>query len=496
MMKLSRSRHLAGSLPLLAAIALGGCASLPPDAGHTDVAATVRDRLDKRAAWARSDADRALLRTEVAQLLAHPLTPDDAVQIALLNNPGLQATYADLGIAAADVAQAGRLPNPRFSTTRTRSDDSFKYETALTFPILALLTMPVALKMERERFEAVKLEVADRVLHLAADTRQAWVSAVAAQESVRYLEQVDDTAEVGAELAKRMVAVGNSARLDELRERAFVADTAAQLRRAKAADVAARERLVRLMGLDRSDAFTLPDHLPALPSDIAAIEGIEAFALGNRLDVAAAKREAAATARSLGLVKATRFIDALEVGPATLMEQGHAVKKGYEISVELPLFDWGSSKVARAETIYMRAVQQVAATAIDARSEVREAHANYLAARDIARHYRDEVVPIAKRISEESLLRYNGMLIGVFELLADAREQVRAAHGHIEALRDFWIAESGLRQALGGSLPASIAVRGASSEPPAKSTATSPSAAPDAPAGAEAPAHVHDHSKE
>jgi outer membrane protein TolC len=496
MMKLSRSRHLAGGLPLLAAFALGGCASLPPDAGHTDVAATVRDRLDKRAAWARSDTDRELLRTEVAQLLAHPLTPDDAVQIALLQNPGLQATYADLGIAAADVAQAGRLPNPRFSTTRTRSDDSFKYETSLTLPIVALLTMPVALKMERDRFEAVKLQVTDRVLRLAADVRQAWVAAVAAQESVRYLDQVNDTAEVGAELAKRMVAVGNSARLDELRERAFAADTAAQLRRAKAADVAARERLVRLLGLDRGDAFTLPDHLPAIPADTAGIADLEAFALGNRLDVAAAKRDAAVTARSLGLVKATRFVNALEIGPATLMEHGEAMKTGYEISVELPLFDWGSSRVARAEAIYMRSVQQVAATAIDARSEVREAHANYLAARDIARHYRDEVVPLAKRISDESLLRYNGMLIGVFELLADAREQVRAAHGHIEALRDFWIAESALRQALGGSLPAAVATDRAPDAPSAKPVATPPSAAPEPSAGATKPAHVHDHSKE
>lgn len=475
-------RSFAGTLPLLAALAFAGCAQVPPDAGHGDVATIARDRLDKRALVARTDTDRALLRAEVAALLARPLTADDAVQVALLANPGLQATYAELGIAASDVAQAGRLPNPRFATTRTRSDDAFKYETSLTFPILALVTMPVALKLERERFEAVKLQVADRVLRLAAETRRAWIAAVAAQESVRYLEQVQDTAEIGAELAKRMVAVGNSARLDELRERAFVAETTAQLRRARADAVAARERLVRLLGLERSDAFTLPDHLPALPVDAAELADLEAFALANRLDVAAAKREAAATARSLGLVQATRFVNALEIGPATVLERGDAAKKGYEISVELPLFDWGSSKVARAEAVYMRSVQQVAATAIDARSEVREAYAAYLAARDIARHYRDEVLPIAKRISDESLLRYNGMLIGVFELLADAREQVRAAHGHIEALRDYWLAESGLRQALGGSLPAAIA------------PGTAPAPAGSAPATPAAP--THEHSKE
>ncbi|EGD00152.1 RND efflux system outer membrane lipoprotein, partial [Burkholderia sp. TJI49] len=126
---------------------------------------------------------------------------------------------------------------------------------------------------------------------------------------------------------------------------------------------------------------------------------------------------------------------------------------GYEISVEIPIFDFGSAKVARAEATYMRSVNQLAQTAIDARSEVRESYSAYVTSYDVAKHYRDEVVPIRKTISDELLLRYNGMLASVFELLADSREQVGAVNSYIDALKDYWLAETDLQQAVGGRLP-------------------------------------------
>ena len=149
--------------------------------------------------------------------------------------------------------------------------------------------------------------------------------------------------------------------------------------------------------------------------------------------------------------RTTRFINALEVGPATLLEHGEPIKKGYEISVELPLFDWGGSRVARAEAVYMQSVERVAEIAVNARSEVREAYATYRNAWTVAKRYRDEIVPLRKKISDEHLLRYNGMLIGVFELLADARTQIASVNASIEALRDFWIAQADLDMALIGN---------------------------------------------
>ncbi len=445
-------------VPLAAALALlAGCASFSPDGGFGAVEHTARDRLGKDVQRVRSDEDRQAVASRVAELLARPLSVDDAVQVALLNNRGLQAGFHELGIREAEVVRAGRLPNPTFSMFHaSKKEDGvrdYKIEQVLTFNIFSLLTMPQAVEVNRRMFEQSQRAVSLQVLRLAADVRRAWVQAVAAGQTLRYTEQVMDAADAGAELAKRMRSAGNHSALAEAREQGFRADAALNLARAQQAHVAARERLTRLMGLwGEQTAFALPDRLPDLPAEALDAPDIERRAMGSRIDLQIAKLDAEATARNLGLTKTTRFLDVLEVGPARVLEgrRSEAYKKGYEISFELPLFDWGGSKVARAEAIYMQSVERAAEAAVNARSEVREAYTGYRTAFDVARHYRDEVVPLRKRISDENLLRYNGMLIGVFELLADARAQVAGVNGYIEALRDFWIAQADLDMALVG----------------------------------------------
>lgn len=462
---------------LLSTLLSTGCVTFSKDGGFGPAKTVAEERLGKRAVLTTTDDQRREVQREIDALLAQPLTPDDAMQIALLNNRGLQATYADLGIAEADLVQAGRLRNPRFTTTRTQADNgyNFKNETSLTFPIVELLTMPLAIKMERRRFEAVQLQVAGEVLHLGLETREAWYRAVAANETVRYYARVLDAAEASAELGRRMARAGNMNKRDQLREQAFYADAATQLARARVDAVASRERLTRLMGLWSVQAgYQLAERLPDLPKAPGDYADLEAIALRERLDVVAAKAEAEGIARSLGLTKATRFINVLELGPATVMEQETAIKKGYEISLEVPIFDWGTARVAKAEAQYMQAVNRIAQRAVEARSEVREAYAAYRIAWDTSRHYRDEIVPVRKRISEENMLRYNGMLLSVFELLADAREQVMAVNGYIESLRNYWLAETELRAALGGRLPPTQTRTGSLADKPATAAAAAP----------------------
>lgn len=179
-----------------------------------------------------------------------------------------------------------------------------------------------------------------------------------------------------------------------------------------------------------------------------------------------ARRSIDATARSLGLTKATRFINVLELGYANKSSTGAARENGYEVELELPLFDFGSTRAARAEALYMQSLHQAAEVAVTARSEAREAYAGYRGAYELARHYRDEVIPLRKRISDETLLRYNGMLIGVFELLADAREQIGSVTASIEALRDHWLADTHLQAAM--ALPLASTTAPAPAAPPAK----------------------------
>ena len=449
------------SISVLAlSVALAGCATFSEDGGFRAVESAARERLDKDVKWVRSDADGESLRQTVAKLLAAPLSADSAVQIALLNNRGLQAIYAELAIAEADLVQAGRIRNPHYTLSRVgRGNGLPDIDEAISLEIISILMLPLRSRMEARRFEAVKLSVSERMLKLAQETRRAYFQALASAEVARYMDQVRESADASALLAERMASAGNVAKLTRMREMSFHAEVMANMERARHAAVAHRERLTRMMGLGGDElTYQLPERLPDLPARMTERTSIEEMALRDRLDVQAAKRGTEHMAASLGLTKATRFINVFEAGRVRKKDGDQPYHYGYEISLELPLFDWGGARVAKAEALYMQAVAHVADVAINARSEVREAYAAYRHAYEAAKHYRDEVVPLRKRISEETLLRYNGMLISVFELLADAREQIAGVSAYIQSLRDFWLAAADLQTAMTIGSPGAMTV--------------------------------------
>jgi outer membrane protein TolC len=436
---------------LASAALLGGCTSFSPDGGFSVVEQAARQRLGKDLQWARSAADQETLDQRVSQLLAQPLSADDAVQVALFNNRGLQASFQELGITEAALVQAGRLPNPGFSFGRLRRGDEVELERGLHVNLARLIAMPMIGAMEARRLVQTQALVTLHMLSLAAETRKAYFTALAAEETLRYMRQVKQAAEASAELARRMEQVGNFSKLQRAREQGFHADAALNLARAAQAQRATRERLTRLLGLwGAQTQFSLPERLPDLPKALADSPDIERTALAQRLDVQGAKLAAEQTARQLGLTRSTRFVNVLELGGVRNSSNEAPTQRGWEISLELPLFDWGGARVARAEAVYMQAVHRAAEAAINARSEVREAYTAWRSAYDVARHHQDEIVPLRQQIAEENVLRYNGMLIGVFELLADARLQIASVNAAIEAKRDFWLAQADLDMALVG----------------------------------------------
>jgi outer membrane protein TolC len=446
---------------VMALALLSGCASFSQDGGFGEVDAAVKSRAGQSSVWIRSDADAKAVAERVKQLLAAPLGPEQAVAIALLNNRALQAAFAEIGVSEAERVQAGRLVNPGFSFARLTRGDELEIERKLVFNLLDLFTLPQRVEIASQRFEQIKLGAALQAVRVAAAARRAWFEAVAARENANYFEQAKVAAEASAELAERMARIGNSPRLARLREQAFYAEATAQLARARQNALAARERLTRAMGLYGPEtAFALPERLPDLPPSAREPLELEATALRERLDVRAAKHEAESLAASLGLTRATRFVNVLELGALYSTETGKEPQKGWELELRLPIFDTGDARLARAQHLYMQAVNRAVHAAVNARSEVREAYAGYRTAYDLARHYRDEIVPLRKKISEEHLLRYNGMLIGVFELIADAREAMAGVNAYLGALRDFWLAESALQTALtGGPAGAGVEIR-------------------------------------
>ncbi len=282
---------------------LAGCASFSADGGFSTVQRSANQHLGKEVVWARSDADRDSIEQRVAELLAKPLTADAAVQLALLNNRGLQATFQELGISEAEVVQAGRLPNPGFSFARLRRGDEIELERGFHFNLARLLVRPFIAQVEARRFEQTQAMVAMSMLSLAADTRKAYFNAVAAGETVRYMHQVQQAAQASAELARRMEQVGNFNKLQRAREQSFYADAALNLARAEQAQRSTRERLIRLLGLwGEQSQFALPERLPELPKEPLDQPEIEAVALAQRLDVRGAKLAAEQTAKNLGLI--------------------------------------------------------------------------------------------------------------------------------------------------------------------------------------------------
>lgn len=437
---------------VLGAAVLGGCASLAPDAGLDAVAAITRERIGETPGRIRTEADAARVADEVKRLLAEPLSADAAVKIAILNNRGLQASLSELGIAEADRVQAGRLRNPGFTFSHTRGGGDSEFERQFLFDLMGLLTLSTRSEIEGRRFASTQLRVAGTALDLAQRTRQAYYAAVAAEQSANYMESARTAAQAGAELATGMADAGNFSRLRQQREQLFLAEVDADRVRARQSATRERERLTRLLGLSGAQRrFALPERLPDLPAAPRPQQDVARQALDSRLDLRLARMEIEGLAKNLGLTRATRFVNVLEVGYLNSDASGEPHMRGYEIELSLPLFDWGDARLAKSQALYEQAMHRVAEIAVDAESDVIEAHAAYLAAYDLARRYRDEIVPLRQQISEETLLRYNGMLIGVWELLADARQQVAAVNAAIQAQKDFWVAESSLRMSLDGA---------------------------------------------
>ncbi len=141
-------------------------------------------------------------------------------------------------------------------------------------------------------------------------------------------------------------------------------------------------------------------------------------------------------------------------------ESGEQVSRnfyGLSLGIVIPIFDTGEARVSTAREIYMRAVNRLAERSVNARSEARVAYATYRATYDIARYYQTRIVPLRRQNSAEALLRYNGMLIDVFELLIEERERITSSIASLDALRDYYLADADLQAALivGGTVPPS-----------------------------------------
>jgi outer membrane protein TolC len=442
-------------LVLTTALALSGCAAFSPDSGMGVVADATGESLGKQVAFVRTADDAEQANTTVRQLLARSLSADAAVQVALLNNKGLQAAYNELALAETDLIEQSLPPNPTFSISRISGNGASEIERQVVGDILALATLPFRSEIARERFRQAQLRAALETLRLAAEVRRAYFRTIAANEMVGLLTDAKSTAESTAQLAKKLGETGALNKLDQAREQVFYAETTAELATARQAATSARERLTRLMGLwDQDLGFRLPDKLPSLPPHPKALPTIEADAVGHRIDLQIARMELSALAKSLDLTQATRFVTLLDV--AGISRRTHDPdsapfrERGFDVQFQIPVFDGGEVRVRQAAETYNLAFNRLTEKAINVRSEARDAYRVYRSTYDIADHYQREILPLRGIISDEMQLRFSSMQVDVFALLTEARQRIASLRAAIDAKREFFLAQSELQTAVNG----------------------------------------------
>ena len=461
-----RSQDLAGraalALLLLTATFGTGCARFSPDAGMFVVEAAASTELGKDVTKLHSEADAAAVSARIRDLLAKPLNVSAAVQIALINNRGLQAAFNELGISEAEMVEASLPPPPTLSFLRIVGSGGFEIERQIVQNVLALLTLPRRREIAEARFQQAQARAVDTTLRVAMEAARAYYRAVAANEAVRFLEESRLSAEAVSDVAKQLGETGAMPKLDQAREHVFYAEVSGQVGIARLRQRSERERLIRALGLWGSETkFALPRRLAALPSRPRSLASVEQEAVLRRADLVIARTELDILALELGLTRKTRFIDALAVAGISKTEKDVIAngsqaevdqirRGGFELDVQIPIYDFGETRVRRAEETYMQAVNRLLDRAITVRSEAREAYQNYRGTYDIARHYEHEILPLRQIISDETMLNYNAMIKDLFALLGEARARITANVQAIEARRDFWLATVDLQAAIIG----------------------------------------------
>ncbi|PYK62749.1 MAG: TolC family protein [Verrucomicrobia bacterium] len=441
-----RTMKLRKPFLLWGTVALTGCAHVDPNPAFRELANTVHLRTGKRVQWNRGSAEDAQAQAAVASLLRRPLTADSAVQVALLNNHNLQATYEELGIAQAELVEAGLLKNPVFYFERRLPGQAAEIDLVQEF--VDILLLPLRKRIAAAQFEAAKLRVGHEILTTAAEVRAAFYEHQGDQQLVDLRKTVADATERSAEHE-----AGNLRDLDLASEQATHAQAKIDLAKAQANAVQSREKLNKLMGAFGAQTnWTVASRLSELPGNEVSTAQLESRAIQQRLDLAAARQQFVAEARTRGIARAEAILQGAQIGSHYEHEIEPRHSTGPSVSVPIPIFNQGQPASARASAKMRQAEQRYLALAADIRSDVRAARDKMLLSRRQVEYFKSTALPTRTRVTEESQLEYNAMQIGPFQLLQAKQEEVKTGADSVEALRDYWVARAELEKAVGGSL--------------------------------------------
>ena len=435
-----------------------GCAAVTPDKRFPDVQREAQLRLDKRVLWRQDPPTTEDQRVDdaVTSLLARPLSAEDAVQVALFRNTSLQATFEDLGIAQADVVQAGQLRNPDIAGFLRFPDSppsGLNWNIGVDIWLLDGFLVPIREKLAGVAEEQAIRQVAEEVLRLAAETRAAYYALQANSKAAKTQEELAEISRLASDLSYGQAGAGN---VDDLRlavDTAALQQTGLALIQARSAERTSLERLRRLMGLtDQPVHWLLAADAPMPSSGEPDEEGLVTLALGSRLELGEAQAEVQRQEYALELTKKW-WLSTVQVGVETEKSSDGQFQTGPHFSVELPIFNQRQGEIARQEAIIRQVKHRVATLQAQVRTEVRTALDRVAAARQVAEFYANDILPLRRRVLAATQDRYNSMFVGVFELLSTKGELTATETVYARALQDYWTAHSDLELALGTRVP-------------------------------------------
>lgn len=447
---------------VMSLVFLSGCTTVSLNAGFPEVSALVEERGGLKVFWNNgTDLDKEATE-KLGSLLKNKLTVDEAVQIALLNNRDLQAAYSDLGVAQADLVQAGLLSNPIFDGAikwPTSGGGKPDLELAVVMNFLDIIYLPLRKRVAAARFEEAKTRVSGTVLDFAARVRSAFYAHQANEQMLELRQTIVMALTASFEVTRRLLEAGNITDLEFARERALLETGKLALRSVEVAVRQSREELNILMGLwGKQTEWQTTERLPEVPRESIETEDIERVALQRSVDLLHARQRMISAGEQLGLNRVTALIPESHMGALGERTDG-AWEVGPVLEFPIPLFDQGQARTGRAAAELRGAQQEYYALAIRIRSMSRAVRDRMEGARDTALYYRDIMLPLHERIVNESQLHYNAMQVGPIQLLRAREQQIETGAAYVEALRDYWLARTELAQLLSGRLPAGEGAR-------------------------------------
>jgi len=464
MIRSARSSSLPGrgplrsrGAPLRAAAALllaAGCGSVEAARGHDQVAALVAERSGARTHWDAGPPPEAQVAEWVRGLLAPGLTRQSAIEIALVNNPGLNETYERLGVSQADMVQAGLLHNPSLGIDLGFGHSPMsEIRVSLVQDFLDLFVLGHRKDIARAQFTADTLRVAHEALETIAEVSKAVVDVQVGAALIERREQALETLGADAELTARRYDAGTATELENAEQAATYEEARLALEHDRLDLVEKRERLNRWLGLSGpASAWTLRETLSEPPLDEPVASDLETLALRQRLDVAASAQQTALMQKAVDLARSTRFVGRLDIGVDGHQDPDGPRVIGPNLAIELPLFDQRQATIARLEAEHREAERRHNRLIVGARSEVRVAVARLANARQVIAHYQRTLLPLRRSIVELTLRHYNGMFVGAGQLLAAKRAELDADRGYVDALGAYWSAHAELERAVGRRL--------------------------------------------